>query len=370
MPRVIFAGGGTGGHLYPGLAIARALVRLRPDVEPFFVGAQRGIEREVLPNAEFPYQLLPLHPLHRRSPWKNWRTIVSAVTVWRRIGRLVRERPPALVVGTGGYASGLMLEYARRHRIPIVQQVGDSFPGLTARRYARDCLEIYLTFPEAARFLRARSREALIDTGAPIDPPTSRSLSRGTARAKWGFPREGGHVVLVYGGSQGSQAINRAVAGWVNDGIPEDVYLIWMTGRATFDEFASYESPRVRVRDYLSPIADAYAAADLAVARAGSMTTSELFAWKIPAILVPLPTAAAQHQTTNAATLEHAGAAIHLPQQQLSGPRLKALIGDLLSNPAKLARLAEGAARRARPRAAEHIAEHIIALIDARKPEP
>ncbi len=368
--RVIFAGGGTGGHLYPGLAIARALVRLRPDVEPFFVGALRGIERHVLPKSEFPYQLLDLQPLHRRSPWRNWRTLVSAVTVWRKLGRLVKEQPPALVVGTGGYASGLMLEYARRRRIPIVQQVGDSFPGITARRYARDCVEIYLTFPEAARYLRVRSKSVLIDTGAPIDPPTSMSLSRPTARAKWGFPREGGHVVLVYGGSQGSQAINRAVAGWLNLGLPDDLYLIWMTGKATYDEFASFASERVRVRDYLSPIADAYAATDLAVARAGSMTTSELFAWKIPAILVPLPTAAAQHQTTNAATLEYAGAAIHLPQQQLTGPKLHELIGELLTEPEQLARISEGAARRARPRAAEDIAEHIIAIIDRHQPKP
>lgn len=362
--RVIFAGGGTGGHLYPGLAIARALVRARPDVEPFFVGAQRGIEKHVLPQSEFPYVLLDLHPLHRRAAWKNWRTLVSAVMEWRKIGQLVREHRPALVVGTGGYASGLMLEYARRKHIPIVQQVGDSYPGLTARRYARDCAEIYLTFPEAARLLRVSDRSKLVDTGAPIDPPTSMSLSRATARAKWGFPRAGGHVLLVYGGSQGSEAINRAVAGWINLGLPDDLYVIWGTGRSTFAEFASYESARVRVRDYLAPISDAYAATDLAVARAGSMTTSELFAWKIPAILVPLPTAAAQHQTTNAATLEHAGAAIHLPQTQLTGPRLHELIGSLLDDPPRLQALAEGAARRARPRAAETIAEHILAIID------
>ncbi len=362
--RVIFAGGGTGGHLYPGLAIARALVRARPGIEPYFVGARRGIEQHVLPQSEFPYTLLDLHPLHRRAPWKNWRTLVSAVTVWRRIGALAREERPALVVGTGGYASGLMLEYARRWHMPIVQQVGDSYPGLTARRYARDCAEIYLTFPEAARFLRVPDRTRLIDTGAPIDPPTSMSLSRPTARAKWGFPRTGGHVLLVYGGSQGSLAINRAVAAWIDLGLPDDTYVIWGTGKATYQEFARYESDRVRVRDYLAPISDAYAATDLAVARAGSMTTSELFAWTIPAILVPLPTAAAQHQTTNAATLEYAGAAIHLPQHQLTGPKLHALVAELFADPARLQALAEGAARRARPRAAETIAEHILAVID------
>ncbi len=362
--RVIFAGGGTGGHLYPGLAIARALVRARPDVEPFFVGARRGIERHVLPQTEFQYVLLDLHPLHRRAVWKNLRTVVSALMAWRGIGELVRQQRPAVVVGTGGYASGLMLEYARRKRIPMVQQVGDSYPGLTARRYARDCAEIYLAFPEAARFLHVSDPARLIDTGAPIDPPTSMSLPRPAARDKWGFPRAGGHVLLVYGGSQGALAINRAVAGWINLGLPEDLYVIWGTGKATYAEFAPYESERVRVRDYLAPISDAYAAADLAVARAGSMTTSELFAWKIPAILVPLPTAAAQHQTTNAATLEHAGAAIHLPQLQLTGPKLQDLIGGLLRDPTRLQALVEGAARRARPRAAETIAEHILAVTD------
>ena len=284
--------------------------------------------------------------------------------MWRRLGKLIKAEPPALAVGTGGYASGLTLEYAHRHGIPIVQQVGDSYPGLTARRYAPYCAEIYLTFPEAARFLRVRDKSRLIDTGAPIDPPTSMSLSRATARAKWGFPREGGHVVLVYGGSQGSQAINRAVAGWLSERLANDVYVIWMTGKATYDEFKSYESDHVRVRDYLSPIADAYAAADLAVARAGSMTTSELFAWKIPSILVPLPTAAAQHQTTNAATLEHAGAAIHLPQSHLTGLKLRELIDDLFAHPERLEAIAAGAARRARPDAAEMIAARIVAILD------
>ena len=368
--RVIFAGGGTGGHLYPGLAIARALVRERPGIEPFFVGAQRGIEREVLPKAEFPYLLLDLHPLHRRSPWKNWRTVVSAVAVWRRIRALVKEERPALVVGTGGYASGLMLEYARRRKIPIVQQVGDSFPGLTARRYSRDCAEIYVTFPEAARFLRVRDPRAIVDTGAPIDPPNAERPSRAQAREHWGFPPTGGHVLLIYGGSQGALAINRAVASWINGRLPDDLYVIWMTGKATYGEFAGYESERVRVREYLSPIADAYAAADLALARAGSMTTSELFAWGIPAILVPLPSAAAQHQTTNAATLEHAGAAIHLPQQTLSGPRLHELISSLLGDPVKLAALSAGAGRRARPHAAENIARHILGVIDRTSRQP
>jgi UDP-N-acetylglucosamine--N-acetylmuramyl-(pentapeptide) pyrophosphoryl-undecaprenol N-acetylglucosamine transferase len=365
MTRIVFAGGGTGGHLYPGIAIARALVRARPSIAPFFVGAQRGVERDVLPKTEFPHLLLDLHPLYRPAVWKNWRTIAGATGAWRHIGAMMAAERPALVVGTGGYAAGIMLAYSVLHRIPIVQQAGDSSPGLTARAFSKWSREIYLNFPEAARALRAHHPGSLIDTGAPIEPPPSPLPERAAARAHWGFPPGGGRVLLVYGGSQGSLAINRVVAQWVDHGLPADLFLIWGTGRATYEQFKNYDGPRVRVRDYLSPIADAYAAADLALARAGAMTTAELFAWRIPPILVPLPTAAADHQTTNAVTLERAGAAVHVPQSQLTVERLDASVRRLLADPAELRRLQAGAAARARPHAAAEIAQRILALLDA-----
>lgn len=364
MTTVIFAGGGTGGHLYPGLAIARALVRERATIKPFFVGALRGVEKDVLPMTEFPHLLLDLHPLYRPAVWKNWKTLIGGVTAWRRLGALVREEQPAVVVGTGGYAAAMMLAYSVVHRIPIVQQMGDSHPGLTARGFSRWTRETYLNFPEAGRFLKAHDSNSLIDTGAPIDPPPSPRPDKRLARQAWGFPPDGGRVLLVYGGSQGSLAINRIVSEWVQNSLPNDLYLIWGTGRGTYDQFKHLDSDRVRVRAYLSPVADAYAAADFALARAGAMTTAELFAWGIPPILVPLPTAAADHQTTNAVTLERAGAAIHIPQSQLSIERLDATIGGLLAHPAELERLAKGAAARARPNAAAEIAQHILAVID------
>jgi UDP-N-acetylglucosamine--N-acetylmuramyl-(pentapeptide) pyrophosphoryl-undecaprenol N-acetylglucosamine transferase len=366
MTRVVFAGGGTGGHLYPGIAIARALVRARPSITPFFVGAHRGIERDVLPKTEFPYLLLDLHPLYRPAVWNNWRTIGGALSAWRHIAAMVGAERPALVVGTGGYAAGIMLAYSVMHRIPIVQQAGDSSPGLTARAFSKWSREIYLNFPEAARALRAHHPGSLIDTGAPIEPPPSPLPDHSAARERWGFPPVGGHVLLVYGGSQGSLAINRVVAQWVERGLPPELFVIWATGRATYDQFKKYDGNRVRVRDYLAPIAEAYAATDLAIARAGAMTTAELFAWRIPAILVPLPTAAADHQTTNAVTLERAGAAVHLPQSELSVERLDTAVRRLLDDPAELQRLQTGAATRARPRAAEEISRRILTLLDAK----
>jgi UDP-N-acetylglucosamine--N-acetylmuramyl-(pentapeptide) pyrophosphoryl-undecaprenol N-acetylglucosamine transferase len=365
MTRIVFAGGGTGGHLYPGIAIARALVAARPTVEPFFVGAHRGIEREVLPKTEFPHALLDLHPLYRSAVWNNYKTVAGAVGAWRHIGAMVRRDRPAAIVGTGGYAAGIMMAYGTLHRIPLVQQVGDSHPGLTARTFSRWSYEIYLNFPEAAAALRAHHEGSLIDTGAPIEPPPEPRPDKRTARAHWGFPASGGHVLLVYGGSQGSLAVNREMAKWIDRGLPEGVYIIWGTGRGTYPAFKRYDGGPVRVRDYLSPVSEAYAAADLAVARAGAMTTAELFSWGIPAVLIPLPTAAADHQTTNALTLESAGAAVHIPQSELTAERLDSTIRGLLGDRAELRRLAEGAAKRARPHAAAEIAQHILRVVDS-----
>lgn len=364
MTRIVFAGGGTGGHLYPGIALARALVRARPFIEPFFVGAQRGIERDVLPKTEFPYALLDLHPLYRTAVWNNWKTAAGAFSAWRRIGGIVEQERPALIVGTGGYAAGIMLAYGVVHGIPIVQQAGDSAPGLTARAFSRWSREIYLNFPEAAEVLTAHHPGSLVDTGAPIEPPPSPPPDRRDARERWALPPSGGHVLLIYGGSQGSLAINRVVAEWIDRGLPPGLFLIWGTGRATYEQFKHCEGPCVRVRDYLAPIAEAYAATDFALARAGAMTTAELFAWNIPPILVPLPTSAADHQTTNALTLERAGAAVHVPQTQFTVERLDGTVRRLLENPSELERLAAGAAARARPHAADEIARRILALLD------
>lgn len=360
---VLFAGGGTGGHLYPGIAIARTLVRLNPRVRPYFVGAERGIEKHVLPGTEFPHLLLDLHPLYRSRPWENWKTLRGALSAWRAVATLDRREHPRLVVGTGGYAAGVALAYAVRHHIPIVQQAGDSHPGLTARAFRRWTRETYLAFPEAARVLGGDPAQ-LIDTGAPIEPPPTPRPDRRAARAGWGFPPEEGRVLLIYGGSQGSRAMNLVVADWVRAGLPAGLHVIWMTGKASYADFAALDGGNVRVREYLSPIADAYAAADLALVRAGAMTTAELFAWGIPAIVVPLPTAAADHQTHNARALAAAGAAVHLPQSELTAERLDREVRALLSDPGAMARLAAGASARARPDAAETIARRILSLLD------
>ncbi|MEO7822725.1 MAG: UDP-N-acetylglucosamine--N-acetylmuramyl-(pentapeptide) pyrophosphoryl-undecaprenol N-acetylglucosamine transferase [Gemmatimonadaceae bacterium] len=361
--RVIFAGGGTGGHLYPGLAIARAMVKADSRIEPFFVGAERGIEREVLPQVGFPFELLDLHPLYRSRPWENWKTLRGMATAWNSIHAEVESEAPACVVGTGGYAAGLALGYAAYHAIPIVLQEQNTYPGLTVRFFSRYAAQVHLGFPEARERLWASKRTKVFDSGNPIEPPPADAFDKGPARQKWGF-KTGGKVLLVYGGSQGSQAVNDAVAGWVRSGLPEDLSLIWATGRANYEKFASLETDQVKIRAYIAPISEAYRAADLAISRAGAMATAELCAWGIPAVVVPLPTAAADHQTANAKALESAGAARVIRQSDLSPATLSTTIGDLLQGPAVLESMKQKALERARPTAAEDIARHIRSLID------
>jgi UDP-N-acetylglucosamine--N-acetylmuramyl-(pentapeptide) pyrophosphoryl-undecaprenol N-acetylglucosamine transferase len=366
--RVIFAGGGTGGHLYPGLAIARALRSADPRIEPFFIGARRGIERDVLPQAGFAFDLLDLHPLYRSRPWENWKTLRGAFSAWRMIGGEVRSEPPACVVGTGGYASGLALAYAASHRIPFVLQEQNTFPGITARFFSRFATQVHLGFPEARRQIKPSAKTEVYDTGNPIEPPPANAFEKAPAREKWGFPANGGKVLLVYGGSQGSQAMNDVVAAWIDRGLRPDLKIIWATGKANYDLLARYESARVKVRAYIAPISEAYRAADFAISRAGAMATAELCAWGIPSIVVPLPTAAADHQTENAKALAAAGASLMIRQADLTVDSLSSTVSELLSNPEKLSEMRQKALDRARPTAAADIAQHILELVRGARP--
>src|SRR4030081_2802936 len=366
--RVIFAGGGTGGHLYPGLAIARALVKADAGVKPFFIGAARGIGRDVLPQVGFAFELLDLHPLYRSRPWENWKTIRGAMTAWQRIAGEVRSEPPACVVGTGGYAAGLTLAYAARYGIPYVLQEQNTHPGLTARFFSRFAAQIHLGFPEARRYLSPSKKTEIYDSGNPIEPPPADAFEKAPARAKWGFPTLGGAVLLVYGGSQGSRAMNDVVSSWIDRGLPSDLFVIWATGKANYEKLARYDSDRVKVRAYIAPVSDAYRAADIALSRAGAMATAELCAWGIPTIVVPLPTAAADHQTANAKALAAAGAAEMILQSDLNTESLARAVEAMLSNPAKLAGMRAKALERARPTAAADIAQQILRLVERAHP--
>ncbi len=364
MKTVLFAGGGTGGHLMPALAIAQAMVELNPEVRPYFAGAQRGIEATVLPARPWPYTLLPLEPIYRRRWWRNVRLPLSIARSLSGVRRVLEAERPALVVGTGGYVAGPVVWAAANRDVPVVLQEQNAYPGYATRRLAGRAKQIHLGFPEARRFLTTSGE--VFETGNPIVPPPlpSERPSRAEAKRKLGFASDY-PLVLVFGGSQGALAINEAIERAVATGEwPANTQLLWQTGAGSHDRFRQREQAgRVQVAAFLDPMSDAYSAADLVVCRAGAMTLAEVCAWGLPALLVPFPSAAANHQLTNARALSEVGAAVLLEQRELSPERVADRVSGLLADPARLAELGSAALRRARPAAAHEIARAALRLL-------
>jgi UDP-N-acetylglucosamine--N-acetylmuramyl-(pentapeptide) pyrophosphoryl-undecaprenol N-acetylglucosamine transferase len=362
-PTILIAGGGTGGHLMPALSIAAALEEFAPQFEPVLVGATRGVEARLLPGRDYRFYLLPSEPIYRNAWWRNFRWPFVAGGLLRAIARVFESEKPVAVLGTGGYASGPVVWWAARHRIPTAIQEQNAYPGLATKWLSRRVRHVYLGLPEARRLLRFGPRTQVFDTGNPITPPVPERRSGALARFQLDGQRP---VIVVTGGSQGALAINQAVARWLDrsQGKLEDACLIWITGRGTHQEFVRYDSPpAVRVLDFLDPMADAYSVADLVVSRAGMITVAELCAWGLPSILVPLPTAAADHQTHNARILAEAGAASVLAQSELTAERLAQEVAALLEHESQRKRMAERARARGRPFSARDIVSKLLTLL-------
>jgi UDP-N-acetylglucosamine--N-acetylmuramyl-(pentapeptide) pyrophosphoryl-undecaprenol N-acetylglucosamine transferase len=363
MTTILLAGGGTGGHLMPLLAIGDRIRQRHPDWRVVLAGSRHGIEATLLPTRDYPYHLLSTEPFYRRAWWRNVKWPVLAIRVLREVNRLLDAEAPDVVLGTGGYASGPVLWGAARRSIPTIVFDGDAVPGIASRWASRKARQVYLAFPEARRHLPETFPGEVFITGAPIIPPDT-SVAPG-ARQRFGLAPDR-PVVLITGGSQGSRAINLAVADWVSSGAAKECQVLWATGRGTHGDFAHlHDPPSVQVFSFLDPIREAYAVADLAVARGGTMSLTELGAWGIPTIVIPLPSAAADHQTSNARALEQAGAARVLLQSDLTGERLGRVVGDLLGDPLAVEGMRRAALVRSRPGATDDIAARVAGLIGA-----
>jgi UDP-N-acetylglucosamine--N-acetylmuramyl-(pentapeptide) pyrophosphoryl-undecaprenol N-acetylglucosamine transferase len=360
MTTILIAGGGTGGHLMPALAIAEQLRRDQPSWRVVLAGAERGIEAQLLPERHWPYHLLPAEPIYRRQWWKNVRWPALAWRLIRAVDQVLDTEHPAAVLGTGGYAAGPVVWRAARRGIPTAVLEQDAHPGLTTRWLAGKVREIYLAVPEARSQLTIGEGTEVTVTGAPILPPDPSLRAAGFEHYGLDPARP---VILVTGGSQGSLAVNRVVADWVRSGGVEGFQLLWATGRLTYGQFVDlHRPPAVQVFDFLDPIQPALAVADLALTRAGMMTIAELCAWGIPSILVPLPTAAQDHQYRNARVMAEAGAAVLLPQPELTPSRLGQEVGRLLRDEPRRTAMASAALVRGRPGATAEIARRIARL--------
>ncbi len=358
--KVLIAGGGTGGHVFPGIAVAEELRAHHPQIQVVFVGGRRGLEAQAVPEAGFRLRTLATSGFPRRRPWMwPWAALVNAFGFMQALWIVLSERPQ-VVLGTGGYVSGPVSVAARLLGCPLLLQEQNSIPGLTNRWLARIANQVHLSFLETRRYFPRRDH--LKVTGNPV---RAFILSGEREQALREFHLDGTRPTLfIFGGSLGAKRINAAAL----DALRRlkgrfDVQCILQTGREDYESVAqtvAREQLPATVLPFVRQMHLAYAAADLVVCRAGAMTLAEIAVCGRPSILIPYPFAAHDHQRVNAANLADRGAALMIDDAELTGEKLAQLIAHLLADRQLLSRMSANARLFARPDAAARLARSLV----------
>jgi len=344
--RVIIAGGGTGGHVIPALAIAREL-GARYGAEVLFVGTRRGIETRLVPAAGYDLRLIEAGALKRVDLATRLKTLLDLPRAVAVSARLVRDFRPMVMIGVGGYASGPAVFAASMMNVPTIAFEPNVVPGVANRLVAPLVSAAAVHFPQTCRYFRN-----CVVTGVPVRQEFFHVPAR---------PKDARPTLLVFGGSQGAHAINQAVLEslpGLKKAVP-DIHIVHQTGEKDYAEAqAAYLGTKIsaEVSPFIDDMPAAFASADLLLCRAGASTVAEITAAAKPAIFVPFPAAADDHQTRNAATLAQAGAARLLPQPELTSERLTTGIATMISDRALLDGISDAARCFAHPDAAARIA--------------
>lgn len=358
----MISGGGTGGHIFPAVAIANAVKEREPATEFLFVGAEGKMEMEKVPAAGYRIEGLPIRGFQRTAMWKNiglpWRLLKSML----KARRLVRTFKPDVAVGVGGYASGPTLAAAQRMRVRTLIQEQNSFPGKTNIYLAKRVDRICVAYEGMEKFF---PREKILLTGNPVRQEVVRLSGKGPRGLEHFGLREAGPIVFVTGGSLGARGINRGIEAALPLLKEKGIQLIWQTGTPYFkqaqDAATTLGYNDCKVHEFVSKMDYAYAIANLVVARAGAISVSELQLVQLPAILVPLPTAAEDHQTMNARALTDRGAAVLVKDDEAVNMLGKEIV-RVISNEDELMKLRTTIAGLGQQNAAEAIAAEVIRL--------
>ena len=361
---ILFAGGGTGGHLYPAIAIADEVKKRSPEAELLFIGTKGKIEARVVPQRGYRFAAIRITGFRREL---SLRTLLFPFTVVVAVAQsfvLIRKFRPDVVVGTGGYVCGPPVFVATLLRIPTLIQEQNSYPGITTRLLARRVTQVHITFESSRRYLKRTDNVTL--SGNPVREAIG-SLSRDEGCRFFGIAPDK-RVLLVVGGSLGAASINRAVLAILHDLARLGAQVIWATGlqdhaaiERSVTSLASEVRSVVRLHPFIEKMEYALAACDLAICRAGASTLAELMQAGVPAILIPYPYAAADHQTENARAMVNQEAAVMCNDNEI-GRMLLTTITELLGDSARLKTMAENARLLSKPRAAETLAEAILQL--------
>lgn len=355
--RYLISGGGTGGHIFPAISIANALKELDPNAEILFVGALGRMEMERVPQAGYRIVGLPVRGFNRAQPWKNFSVLVDLAKSIRQVKKIIRDFRPDVGVGVGGYASGAAMWAAANMGIPILLQEQNGFAGVTNKILKDKASKICVAYEGMERFFPA---DKLILTGNPV----RQSLLNGVANKPQ--TGEANKHLLIIGGSLGARTINEAVAAGITALQKAGVHVVWQTGKTYFEKCkAAWEAAgkpaNMEVHDFLSDMPDQYANADLVISRAGASSISELCLLGKPAILVPSPNVAEDHQTHNAMALVNKKAAVLVKDCEAAEKLIPAAL-ELIHDDLRLEALHTNILRLAQPDSAKRIAEEVIAL--------
>jgi UDP-N-acetylglucosamine--N-acetylmuramyl-(pentapeptide) pyrophosphoryl-undecaprenol N-acetylglucosamine transferase len=367
--KIIISGGGTGGHVFPAIAIAKALREKDRSVEILFVGAQHRMEMQQVPAAGFSIIGLPVRGFQRKFSFKNilfpYYLLVSMV----KARKIIKTFRPHVVVGVGGYASGPVARSASAQGIPVLIQEQNSYAGITNRLLAKKAEKICVAYEGMEAYFPA---EKIVLAGNPVRRDLLDLSGKREEAAEWFGIRGNGKVILFMGGSLGAGSINNSLSGNIEKIAESGTEIIWQTGKSGFKEAVNLSKESgyagLHICEFISRMDLAYAAADLVVSRAGAGTISELSVTGKPAILIPSPNVAEDHQTKNAMALTRKDAAVLIRDADCYTQLIPAAI-SLAGDASRLAQLSKNISEMAFPGAAERIAGEILNLVKKRESE-
>jgi len=361
--RVIISGGGTGGHIFPAIAIANALKKLVPDIEILFVGALGRLEMDLVPRAGYNIVGLPVAGINRKNPFKNISVLFRFIKSLKIAGRIIRDFKPDVVVGVGGYASGPVIKKALSRKIPVLIQEQNSYAGITNRLFAKRASVVCVAYDGMEKYFPA---SRIIKTGNPLRQSISNIEGLKEEAQKYFNLKGDAPVVLVLGGSLGAGSINKCLAENIEKINDSGLFWIWQTGKNYFEDINALvsvtQSENISVYPFIERMDLAYSIADIIISRAGAGTISELCLAGKPVILIPSPNVAEDHQTRNALALAGKEAAVVVKDSEVNQKLIEEVL-SLAGDTEKRKKLSENIRKLAITDADRRIAEEVVKLM-------
>jgi len=362
--KILMSGGGTGGHIFPAIAIADALKKKLKNVEILFVGAKGRMEMEKVPQSGYEIEGLWISGFQRKLDKRNLSFPFKLISSLLGASRIIKNFKPDIAIGTGGYASGPLLYMASRKKVPTLILEQNSYPGITNKLLGKTVDKVCVAYPGMEKYFL---KEKIIITGSPIRELITNNKVIKSEACKFFNLHENKAVLLIIGGSQGALGINKAVTANLKKICSLGLQILWQTGRSSIDDaLKSVEENNLKgevvVKEFISRMDMAYSASNIVISRAGAIALAEIVAVEKPTIFIPLPSAAEDHQTKNAMTLVDAQAAI-LVEEKNAMEELSVAVGQLMSDKKITKQIIENIKKFKTPHATSSIVEEAIKLM-------